>query len=97
MHFSKIAECLRRRGIIECLAPHVRPEIEFSFYYFICLQVLSQTWQVPLLKLSAVKYYSAVSDLPLTGYVSFALRHFSQLWVLKKHIQIHPVPKEVVK
>lgn len=97
MHFSKITECLRRRDIIECLAPHARPEIEFSFYDFICLQVLSQTWRVQLLKLSAVKHYLAVSDLPLTGYVSCALRHFSQLWVFKTPIQIHPVPKEVMK
>lgn len=54
-----------------CEAPHVRQESELNFYDLTCLQVVSQTWQIPLLKLSTVQY-STFSDLPLTRCVSFA-------------------------
>lgn len=41
IHFSIMAECLWRRGIIVCIAPRVRCEIKLNFYDLICLQVLS--------------------------------------------------------
>lgn len=40
------AECFWRCGTIKCRAPHVRPEIQV-FDEPICLQVLSQAWQLP--------------------------------------------------
>lgn len=91
MHFSIFVECSWRRGIIECPAPHVRAKIELGFYALICLQVLSQTWQVPLqsniIQQSVICHWHFMS-----AFLSSVFLQAESLSDSNTHMQILPVP-----